>query len=178
MRNNTKTLAIVLSLTVVLAAGGAYAYIELPWRTIVPGSVVGALLSVRSMKLPDPHRAREPQTPTTEGQPQSAADLERTDTSLTVPMIAATAPPLEPVAEPIAVTKRKAPPEPVDYTRLNENVILVATTLDHFNQKLLRLIAQARAGQQLQEGQTPGAQMTTSEPSSAPELPAEPELSQ
>ena len=165
MRNNIKTLAIVLSLTVVLAAGGAYAYIELPWR-YVPGSVVGALLSVRSLKLP-----RQPQV---EGHLQPVADLEHTDTSLTVAMIAATAPP----AEPVEAATPPAPPEPVDYSRLNEDVILVATTLDHFNQKLLRLIAQARAAQQIQRGETPGAQLTASEPVPAPEPQPEPELSQ
>ncbi len=168
MRNNIKTLAIVLSLTVVLVAGGAYAYIELPWR-YVPGTVVGALMSVRSLKLPEHQRPREPQMPTAQGHLPPVADLQLTDTSLMIPMIEATVPPAEPVAEPVTVAPPPASQETVDYTKLNEDVILVATTLDHFNQKLLRLIAQARAGQQIQRGETPGAQLTASEPVPAPE---------
>ena len=177
MRNNIKALAIILSSIVVLAAGGAYAYIELPWR-YVPGSVVGALLSVRSLKLPEQELPREPRVRMAQGRLEPVDDLERTDTSPTVPMIEVTAPPTEPVADPVDVAPPPGPAEPVDYSRLSDDVILVATTLDHFNQKLLRLIAQARAAQQIQRGETPGAQLAASEPVPAPEPRPEPELSQ
>ncbi len=40
---------------------------------------------------------------------------------------------------------------PVDYARLQDNLKLVTDTLERFNQKLLRMIAQARAGQQQEE---------------------------
>ncbi len=44
-----------------------------------------------------------------------------------------------------------SPPKPVDYVKLQENVKLVTDTLDRFNQKLLRMIAQARAEQKRQQ---------------------------
>ena len=44
-----------------------------------------------------------------------------------------------------------SPPKPVDYMKLQENLKLVTNTLDRFNQKLLRMIAQARAEQKRQQ---------------------------
>ena len=39
------------------------------------------------------------------------------------------------------------PADEVDYARLNHDVRIVADTLERFNQKLLRMIAQAKASQ-------------------------------
>ncbi len=55
--------------------------------------------------------------------------------------------PTPPVQEPL-----RAEPEVVDYERLNRDVRLVTDTLERFNQKLLRMIAQARAVQAQNEG--------------------------
>jgi uncharacterized membrane protein len=48
---------------------------------------------------------------------------------------------------PAATEARHDPEDPIDYSRLNTNVRVVADTLERFNQKLLRMIAQARAEQ-------------------------------
>lgn len=64
-------------------------------------------------------------------------------------------------APPTAVAEAPAaempPAQPVDYARLNQDVIVVAETLERFNQKLLRIIAQVRAEQLRAEAQAASA---------------------
>ena len=48
---------------------------------------------------------------------------------------------------PTALSELRDEDESVDYSRLNMDVHVVTSTLERFNQKLLRMIAQARASQ-------------------------------
>lgn len=131
MRLNAKALLFVVLLTVLMTAGGALALFTLPWRTVLPNGMVAAVLTYRAIGA----GAEAPVT----GTPVLARQAVVTDTSVTLAPVATMAPKPEPV------------PGPVDYSRLNDDVLLVATTLDNFNQKLLRLIAQARAVKQQQQ---------------------------
>jgi hypothetical protein len=64
-------------------------------------------------------------------------------------------------------------PDPVDYARLNQEVIVVAETLERFNQKLLRMIAQARAAQLRAEAQAASDATPQSPPDAAAPVAAE-----
>ncbi len=74
--------------------------------------------------------------------PDASAQLAALETIVVIEE--ATSPPVQ---EPL-----RAEPEVVDYERLNSDVRLVTETLERFNQKLLRMIAQARAAQAQTEG--------------------------
>lgn len=78
------------------------------------------------------------------------------DARVTVAPAPTPAPPPTPAPEP--------EPDPVDYARLNQDVIVVADTLERFNQKLLRMIAQARAEQLRAEAQ----KASTGQPQAVP----------
>jgi hypothetical protein len=86
---------------------------------------------------------------------------ETADTSLVI-IASPTPAPERPIAQEPAL-----PSEPVDYARLNQEVIVVAETLERFNQKLLRMIAQARAEQLRAEAQA----ASEAKPPSAPGTP-------
>jgi hypothetical protein len=99
--------------------------------------------------------------------PMSAAE-ETADTSLVI-HASPTPVPDATVAEAPAPTPAPPPepepePDPVDYARLNQDVIVVAETLERFNQKLLRMIAQARAEQLRAEAQ----KASTGQPQTGP----------
>ncbi len=62
-----------------------------------------------------------------------------------------------------SVVEMAEPHEPVDYSRLNNDVMHVADALDRFNQKLLRMIAQAKASQRY-DASTPDQAETAQSP--------------
>ena len=55
---------------------------------------------------------------------------------------------------PVDLSQKRGEDESVDYARLHKDVQVVTSTLERFNQKLLRMIAQARAAR---AGQRPPA---------------------
>lgn len=158
---NPKTIVVMLSLAVLLLAGGTVAAIKIPWTRVAPSSAVGLLMGVRALQphfgliepvaaepaVADPVAAEPIEAP----EPVEVVEVANADTSLTLPPGAVAAPVEEPVVA--EAPAKKPPPEPVDYSRLNHDVRVVAKTLDRFNQKLLLLIAQARAQKQVSESQ-------------------------
>jgi hypothetical protein len=67
--------------------------------------------------------------------------------------------------------------QPIDYMRLNSDVRVVTDTLDRFNQKLLRMIAQAKAAQSSRPVRSPAVDTDSTVaidlPSNSPETAAE-----
>jgi hypothetical protein len=60
--------------------------------------------------------------------------------------------------------------DPVDYARLNQDVRVVADTLERFNQKLLRMIAQARAAKLRADAQAASESGPEADPDAAASL--------
>ncbi len=141
MTRNTRLILTALLLVVVLTTGTAAAVLTLPWRAAVLPHAVGAWL--KGHTPPDwVFAAKTPPPPSRIEAVAVAGGHADADVELVIALSEVTA---EPIAE--------QPPEnePVDYARLNKEVRVVADTLERFNQKLLRMIAQARALQQRQE---------------------------
>ena len=168
MKINAKTILVALPLTIALTVTATLTVQRIPWDTL------GVLLSVaRSVIAP---AERPPRSLTGEQDPfvvvvaepfppqQEEAD-QAESTGEKLPQAAlASALETEPAAyepqgngQPSAASAPKegaaqaSPPKPVDYMKLQENLKLVTVTLDRFNQKLLRMIAQARAEQKRQQ---------------------------
>ena len=141
MTRNTRLILIALLLVVVLTTGTAAAVLTLPWRAAVLPHAVGAWL--KGHTPPDWVFAAKTTPPPSRIEAVAVAGGHAdADVELVIALSEETA---EPIAE--------QPPEnePVDYARLNKEVRVVADTLERFNQKLLRMIAQARALQQQQK---------------------------
>ncbi len=141
MTRNTRLILTALLLLVVLTTGTAAAVLTLPWRAAVLPHAVGAWL--KGHTPPEwVFAAKTPPPPSRTEAVVVAGGHADADVELVIALSEVTA---APIAE--------QPPqnEPVDYTRLNKEVRVVADTLERFNQKLLRMIAQARALQQQQQ---------------------------
>ncbi len=89
-----------------------------------------------------------------------------------LPVTLATAVVIEAAYSPPMQEPPRAEPDVVDYERLNRDVKLVAETLERFNQKLLRMIAQARAVQAQNEGSKAASGAGGPDQSSQPAEPA------
>ena len=141
MTRNTRLILTALLLLVVLTTGTAAAVLTLPWRAAVLPHAVGAWL--KGHTPPEwVFAAKTPPPPSRTEAVVVAGGHADADVELVIALSEVTA---APIAE--------QPPqnEPVDYARLNKDVRVVADTLERFNQKLLRMIAQARALQQQQK---------------------------
>ena len=137
MTRNTRMFWMVLPLAIVATTAITVAIMSVPWAsTLRRLSTVGVLINSRIAPWP----RRDPQPPVLD----HALIIEA------VPGAAEQSPieiPAELAAQPaVPITPEPAEPnEPVDYARLNQGVMHMADTLDRFNQKLLRMIAQAKA---------------------------------
>jgi hypothetical protein len=130
-------------LVLTLGAVGAGLTSGLEWKR-GPGRVLGSLSAYVA------HWASG-MTPAGTAETTTPPSTEAADTSLVIGMPPeSTAETATPTAAEVAAPME---PDPVDYARLNQDVLLVADALEQFNQKLLRMIAQARAAQLRTEAQ-------------------------
>jgi hypothetical protein len=143
-----KAILVALPVAAVVATASTLAALNIPWK-VLPGNA-GALVAARqwhpvSDELAtveqEPALTAEPQVPTTKAisvvdVPQPPVVVEPTEGA---------APPVPVI--PTALSELRDEDESVDYSRLNMDVHVVTSTLERFNQKLLRMIAQARASQ-------------------------------
>ena len=162
-KSSVKTSLILLPLTVAVTAAVTVGVLRIPWGSIG----LPVTLGVPVIDLSSPPRAAaedarpaalelgEPETPPPAGPAHDGAGPEPV---ILVAMESApdevAAPSPQPPSEPAdgPETAASAPDNvPVDYARLQDNLKLVTDTLERFNQKLLRMIAQARAAQQQEE---------------------------
>ncbi len=129
------TMFVAVPLAAVLTAAATLAIVETPWNAL-PG-VFGGMVTTGTWSLVGlgHNSATEP----------DVAHVAVTDTPAAV-LDTATVIEL-PESTPVQTLSASEPNEPIDYARLNTNVRVVTDTLERFNQKLLRMIAQARAAQ-------------------------------
>jgi hypothetical protein len=175
MRDSRTSLGALLVAVAVTAALTAVV-LKVPWSSLAPMVDVGRSV----FGEPGASRAPQPQTATSplpEGAPPSAdptgaqppsGNLAEPAHSVDVGQPAGTAQGVlahGPSEQPPAAAASTATPgvtpasepepaPPVDYARLNDQVRLVSDTLERFNQKLLRMIAQVRAEQQKEEAES------------------------
>ena len=125
MTGHARMILFAMPLAAVLTVGGTVAVLKKPWGVLKLVDTVGAsnesLAGAMASFVP--------------GHAPVAASL----AGETFPATAIRTPPAAPEA---------AEDDQVDYNRLNHDMKVVADTLESFNQKLLRMIAQARAAQQ------------------------------
>jgi hypothetical protein len=127
-----KVLAVVLPL-LVLTGAAASGLATAAWRAGGVATIL-AWVDPRSVSVPAPQASR---ASLQEALPLAVA----LDTAVMIELPAAAPAPVQAPLEP------EPEPEAVDYERLNQDVQVVAQSLERFNQKLLRMIAQARAVQ-------------------------------
>ncbi len=175
MTLTAKAILLALPVVAVMATATTLAVWKTPWRAL-PGAA-GAFVAVGQGHVtprepaasPDPSAvAAEPRTPTIEA--AAVVDL---------PPQEAPDEPAKPATEPVPATLSEPRGEAarVDYARLNKDVRVVTSTLERFNQKLLRMIAQARAAQAgkrspapVDAGSTVALDATTPAPTTSDEL--------
>lgn len=157
MTRSTRMFWVVLPLAIVATAAITVAITSVPWAsTLRRLSAVGILINSRV--TPWLHRDKPITQPPVldhtviiESTPEPIEPIN--DELAPEPVVPITLEPAVPVLPaPLvetapAVVEIVEPREPVDYARLNQEVMHVADALDRFNQKLLRMIAQARASQ-------------------------------
>ena len=126
------TIFVAVPLAAVLTATTTVAIFETPWNALP--SVFGGMVTTGTGPLVAlGHIVTEP----------DVAQLAVTDTPAAV-LDTATVIEL-PESTPARTLSASEPNVPIDYARLNTNVGVVTDTLERFNQKLLRMIAQAKA---------------------------------
>ena len=129
------TVFVAVPLAVVLTAAATVVILETPWNAL-PGVFGGMVATATGPLLALGHLVSEP---------PDAAQVAVTDTPAAV---FDTATVIElPETTPAQAHSAGEQNDPIDYARLNANVRVVTDTLDRFNQKLLRMIAQAKAAQ-------------------------------
>ena len=147
-----KTGLVILPLTVAVTAAATVGILRIPWRSIIQLPVsLGLLLIDRPSPPPAATKEAAPAAPQ-RGEPDTPpAAVEQAAGPEPIILAATVSVPDEAAApEPAAAPPASAP---VDYARLQDNLKLVTDALERFNQKLLRIIAQARAEQQRQEAE-------------------------
>lgn len=149
MKRSNRMVWTVVPTAVLLSAGATVAVLVFPWNTAaLPAPMLG-LLKGGAVWAPAIFGGDAPQaTPEMAviDEPPAAAEIADHDMVIEIAANAAIDDVLAAPPPPAP-----APPEPVDYARLNDEVMLVAETLDRFNQKLLLLLAQAKASSQKAE---------------------------
>ncbi len=133
-----RTMSVAVPLAAILTATATVAIFETPWNAL-PGVFGGMVATGTGPLVALGHIVTEP----------DVAQVAFTDTPATV-LDTATVIEL-PESTPARTLSASEPNVPIDYARLNTNVGVVTDTLERFNQKLLRMIAQARALQQQQQ---------------------------
>lgn len=164
MKINAKTILVALPLTIALTVTATLTVQRIPWNTL--GVLLSAARSVITPAERPPRTASPPMHARGRPDPEPVGLTGEQDPFVVKLPQAALASALEtaPAAyepqgngQPSAASAPKegaaqaSPPKPVDYVKLQKNVKLVTDTLDRFNQKLLRMIAQARAEQKRQQ---------------------------
>lgn len=139
-----RTMFVAVPLAAALTAAATTVIFETPWNAL-PG-IFGGMAAAGTGPLVALGRvAPEPDTVmvTVADTPAEVLD--------TVTVIELPDPAADSVAGGVAAAALPArePNEPIDYMRLNADVHVVTDTLERFNQKLLRMIAQAKAGQRV-----------------------------
>ncbi len=144
MTRQEKTVLIALPLTVLITAGATVAVLVKPWGVLQVLDMIGASVA----------------GPTSTGTPPPAAaisehvvDAATEATEPTEPTIGEMPPAFddaETVTLAVGRELQTQSNDEVDYARLNHDVRIVADTLERFNQKLLLMIAQAKASQRPQ----------------------------
>ena len=172
-----KAILVALPVAVVVATASTLAALKIPWK-VLPGTA-GALVATGqwhpapgepAVVVQEPAVTAEPQVPTTEA-----------TVVVDVPQPPMVVEPAEAAAPPVPVTganlsQPRGEDESVDYSRLNKDVQVVTSTLERFNQKLLRMIAQARASQtggQLPASPDAGPTVALEAPNPAPTISGE-----
>ena len=171
-KSSVKTSLILLPLTVAVTAAVTVGVLRIPWGSIefpVPFRVPVIELSSPPTAAAEDARLAvlelgELETPPPAGPAHDGAGPEPLIlAAMTSAPDEVAAPPPQPTSEPAdgPETASAAPDDAhVDYARLQDNLELVTDTLERFNQKLLRIIAQARAEQRRQEAE-PSAELGT-----------------
>ncbi len=138
MTRQEKTVLIALPLTVLITAAATVAVLVKPWGVLQVLDMIGTSVA----------------GPSSTGTPPPAAAISEhvvdTATEAIEPTIVEIPPAFddaETVTLPVGPELQTQPADEVDYARLNHDVRIVADTLERFNQKLLRMIAQAKASQ-------------------------------
>ena len=129
-----RTVSVAVPLAAVLTAATTVAIFETPWNALP--SVFGGMVTTGTGPLVAlGHIVTEPDVAQVAVTDAPAAVL---DTATVIELPETTS------ARPLSAGE---PNDPIDYERLNANVRVVTDTLDRFNQKLLRMIAQAKSAQ-------------------------------
>ncbi len=133
------TMFVAVALSAALAVAATVAVFETPWNAL-PG-VFGAMLTTAT----GPLVAAGPIATEPDVAPVAVIDAPAAvlDTAAVIEL---------PESPPVQALSASEANQPIDYARLNTNVRLVTDTLDRFNGKLLRMIAQAKAAQAAQVG--------------------------
>ncbi len=124
------TMFVAVALTAVLTAAATVAIIETPWNTL-PGVFAGMVITGTGPLVAPGRVATEPNVPLVAVTDTPVAVL---DTVTVIEL---------PESTPVQTLAVSEPNEPIDYARLDTNVRMITDTLERFNQKLLRMIAQA-----------------------------------
>ncbi len=128
------TMFVAVALTAVLTAAATVAIFETPWNAL-PGVFAGMVITRTGPLVAPGHVATEPDV-------ARLAVIDAPPAALDTPTVIEL-----PESTPVRTLSASEPNEAIDYARLNTNVRVVTTTLDRFNRKLLRMIAQAKAAQ-------------------------------
>jgi len=129
-----RTMSVAVPLAAALTAAATVTIFETPWNAL-PGMFGGMVTTSTGPLVALGHIVTEP----------IVAHVVVTDTPGAV-LDTATVIEL-PESAPDESLSAAAGNDPIDYMRLNTDVRVVTDTLDRFNQKLLRMIAQAKAAQ-------------------------------
>ncbi len=129
-----RTMSVAVPLAAILTAAATVVIFETPWNAL-PGVFGGMVATGTGPLVALGHIVTEP----------DVAQVAFTDTPATV-LDTATVIEL-PESTPARNLSAGEPNDPIDYVRLNKDVRVVTDTLERFNQKLLRMIAQAKAAQ-------------------------------
>ena len=129
-----RTMSAAVPLAAILTAASTVVIFETPWNAL-PSVFAGMVTTGTGPLIALGHIADEPDLT-----PVAVADAPAPvlDTATVIELPQSTPPPALAAGE---------PNDPIDYARLNTNVHVVTETLERFNQKLLRMIAQAKAAQ-------------------------------
>ena len=175
MTVTARVILAVLPVVAVMATATTLAVWKTPWRAL-PGAA-GAFVAAGQGHVTPREPAASPDQPAVAAEPRTPT-LEATAV-VDLPPQEAPDEPAKPATEPVPATLSEPRGEaaPVDYARLHKDVHVVTSTLERFNQKLLRMIAQARAAQagkrppaSVDAGPTVALDATTPAPTTSDEL--------
>lgn len=143
-----KAILVALPVAAVVTTASTLVVLKTPWRAI-PGTT-GALVAAAQWHPAPDEPAVVPEEPALIA--ESPVPTPEATAVVDVPPPPAVGEPAEAAAPPVpaipaTMSEPRGEEESVDYARLRKDVQVVTSTLERFNQKLLRMIAQARAVQ-------------------------------